>query len=260
LVAERSKASVAYALKDGFARVASAPAVAIGIFGVMRLLDLLPSDRMMIGNGARRTILLLLFWSFAYGGLIDRYARNRPTRARGFFGACGGHLMPLVRLGVVALLVGYALQALDAPVRVRRVVEVVVDVAMLFAGIRLVVEDRRSALGSLAAGIRFVRRNLVAVGVLWIVVGFIQYVLGSAQHAWVAYVIDSPPGAWTARVVDETFNALSLWQSVLFPSAAGIALFQARLAHAGYTAAPPAIWPESASAEAIANAAPRIPS
>jgi len=37
-----------------------------------------------------------------------------------------------------------------------------------------------------------------------------------------------------------------------------VALFQSRLAHAGYTAAPPAVWPESASAEAIANAAPTI--
>ena len=54
------------------------------------------------------------------------------------------------------------------------------------------------------------------------------------------------------------FFALSLWQATLFPYATGVALFQSRLAHAGYTAAPPAVWPESASAEAIANAAPTI--
>jgi hypothetical protein len=28
-------------------------------------------------------------------------------------------------------------------------------------------------------------------------------------------------------------------------------LFQGRLAHAGYTAAPPAVWPDSPAAEAI---------
>jgi hypothetical protein len=35
--------------------------------------------------------------------------------------------------------------------------------------------------------------------------------------------------------------------------ASEIALFQDSLAHAGYTAAPPAAWPESASVEAIRN-------
>ena len=36
--------------------------------------------------------------------------------------------------------------------------------------------------------------------------------------------------------------------------ASGIALFQSRLAHAGYTAGPPLEWPDSPAAEAIANA------
>jgi hypothetical protein len=39
--------------------------------------------------------------------------------------------------------------------------------------------------------------------------------------------------------------------------ASGIALFQSRLAHAGYTAAPPQEWPESPAAEAIVNASRR---
>jgi hypothetical protein len=34
---------------------------------------------------------------------------------------------------------------------------------------------------------------------------------------------------------------------------AATAYFQRSLAHAGYTAAPPRVWPESASAEAIRN-------
>ena len=41
---------------------------------------------------------------------------------------------------------------------------------------------------------------------------------------------------------------------VLLPLyASAIALFQSRLAHAGYTAAPPLQWPESPAAETIAN-------
>jgi hypothetical protein len=35
--------------------------------------------------------------------------------------------------------------------------------------------------------------------------------------------------------------------------ASAIALFQARLAHASYTAGPPLEWPESPAAEAITN-------
>ena len=40
---------------------------------------------------------------------------------------------------------------------------------------------------------------------------------------------------------------------VLASWASAIALFQARLAHASYTAGPPLEWPESPSAEAITN-------
>ena len=36
------------------------------------------------------------------------------------------------------------------------------------------------------------------------------------------------------------------------------ALFQAMLAHAAYTAAPPVVWPDSPAAEAIANADPAV--
>jgi hypothetical protein len=58
-------------------------------------------------------------------------------------------------------------------------------------------------------------------------------------------------------VSNEVFLAIQLWLK-LTAYASGIALFQSRLAHAGYTAAPPAVWPESASAEAIVNLAPHI--
>jgi hypothetical protein len=68
----------------------------------------------------------------------------------------------------------------------------------------------------------------------------------------------SPAHPWIERASNEAVFALSLWQATLFPYATGVVLFQSRLAHAGYTAAPPVVWPESASAEAIGNAAPTI--
>jgi hypothetical protein len=42
--------------------------------------------------------------------------------------------------------------------------------------------------------------------------------------------------------------------------ASATVLFQSRLAHAEYTAAPPLVWPDSPAAEAIVNAAPTRPS
>ncbi len=252
---DRSNAGVAHALRDGFARIAVAPLVAVGLFVVLRLLELSQDDGWtMIAAGKRRTIVALLFWAFAYGGVIDRYARNRPTRAHGFFAACGGHFLPLVRLAILPLVVAWGLMILQPGFVAGSAVVLIVDVVMQFARIRLVVEDRRSGLGAVLAGIRFIRRNFVSVAILWMVYGLLHVALGRASN----WLTTSPASPWIERAIDEAFFALSLWQATLFPYATGVALFQSRLAHAGYTAAPPAVWPESASAEAIANAAPTI--
>ena len=45
------------------------------------------------------TAAWLVLWSFLAGGIIDRFARARRTRAHGFFGACGMHFWRLLRLG-----------------------------------------------------------------------------------------------------------------------------------------------------------------
>src|SRR5258708_19716804 len=45
----------------------------------------------------------LVLSSFLSGGILDRFARNRPTRGRGFFGACGAHFPAIARLGLAAL-------------------------------------------------------------------------------------------------------------------------------------------------------------
>ena len=59
----------------------------------------------------RRRLAWLVVWSFLGGGILDRYARNRPTRGRGFFGACGAHFPAMLRLGVVEWLVWLAVGA-----------------------------------------------------------------------------------------------------------------------------------------------------
>jgi hypothetical protein len=226
------------------------------MFVVLRVLDLSANDIWpTAGAGVRRTLLPLLFWAFAYGGLLDRYARNRPTRGYGFFAACGAHFMPLARVAILPLLAFYVLPTLEPSFRMGGLVMMAVDVVMQFARIRLVVEDRRSAIGSILAGIRFIARNIVSVIGLWLVYGLLYTALG---YAYRTVASSLPAGGWTDRVINETFFALGLWLTTLFPYAASLALFQSRLAHAGYTAAPALAWPESASAEAIANASPRM--
>src|SRR5688572_5833045 len=46
--------------------------------------------------------LYLLGWLFLTGGILDRLARQRPTRAYGFFAACGVFFWRFLRLGVIA--------------------------------------------------------------------------------------------------------------------------------------------------------------
>ena len=127
---------------------------------------------------ARRCISLA--WTFLAGGIIDRYARQRPTARHGFFAASGVHVFRLLRLAVVSgagLLVALCLRppagcfssgssiararsASSATsffwrvalyVAVRRCCSWSVNVIFDYAKIRLVVEDRRSALGALSA-------------------------------------------------------------------------------------------------------------
>src|SRR5262245_33471081 len=49
--------------------------------------------------------LYLAGWAFLSAGIVDRYARQRPTRAHGFFAIAGGYLSRFIRLGAVVGLV-----------------------------------------------------------------------------------------------------------------------------------------------------------
>src|SRR5262249_5212496 len=43
----------------------------------------------------------VILWIFLAGGIIDRYARDRPVRAHGFFAASGVFFFRFVRLAIV---------------------------------------------------------------------------------------------------------------------------------------------------------------
>jgi len=131
----------------------------------------------------------------------------------------------------------------------------VVNLVFDYAKIRAVVEDRRSMVGALRAGARFVWRHRAATAGLYLAVGALFAVV-LAAYAAVA------PGVWgpgwsTARglAIAQLYVLARLWVKLVF-YASQTSLFQQRLAHADYTAAPAAVWPESAAAETIGHDAP----
>ena len=89
-----------------------------GIIGFAAVLDNLSA----FADGAVRPSPLLwlgacylLLWLFLAGGVLDRYARARPTRAHEFFAACGIYFLRFLRLAPFIALSYYALFAVVHP-------------------------------------------------------------------------------------------------------------------------------------------------
>lgn len=243
-------------------------------------------SRFLDGEGpdlalAGLTAAHLVLWLFLVGGILDRYARMRPTRSRAFFGACGTYFFRFLRLALVGaagywllfgLLHGWLFEDLygwanrDLTVErtafaLRAALYAVFlallgfwNVVMDYAKIRTVVEDRISMLGAVLAGWRFVVRHPMKT--------FGLYLLNAAAFLGVVllYAVAAPGAAgagalaWWAFVIGQVYLLARLAVKLAF-YASQTALFQRSLAHLAYTAAPDPIWPESPSAEAIANAA-----
>ena len=219
----------------------------------------------------------LLVWTFLLGGIVDRYARQRPTRSHGFFAASGVFFLRFARLSILAGLVYWFLFAVvhewifDDWVRTvteDRAVEreafawrllmyvifgillVAINTVFDYAKIRAVVEDRRSMAGALAASIRFVTRNpgrvfgLAALNALLflIVLGLWALIAPGAGRGGAAM--------WLAFAAGQLYLIARLFVK-LHVLASHTSLFQASLAHAAYTAVPQPVWPESPAAEMI---------
>jgi hypothetical protein len=219
----------------------------------------------------------IVLWIFVAGGILDRYARERPTYSHGFFSACGTFFFRFLRLAaaqwvVYAFLFAYLHRWLFDTFYPRITHEVNVErtaflvrlalyavfgilvaaAAMIFdyAKVRAVVEDRRSMLGAIRAALGFIQRNYAsAVGLF--LVNFVLFALVVALYAIVA------PGAWPAgakmwiaAAIGQLYIAARLWVKLVF-WASETALFQSRLAHAGYISRPAVVWPDAAGVEAI---------
>jgi hypothetical protein len=229
---------------------------------------------------AGATAAWLVLWSFLSGGVIDRLARGRRTRSHGFFAACGVHFWRFLRLGAIAWLVyaflfeyvhGWiftmAIETLTKNVAVERTafayraggylvfgaLLVLFSILFDYARVRIVVEDRRSAIGALLAGGRFVARHGGAVVGLY-GLNAVAFLLVVALYAAIA---PGAPGSglsmWLALGLGEAYILARHYLKLLF-YASETAFFQGALAHAAYTAAPSVEWPDSPAAETIANA------
>jgi hypothetical protein len=226
------------------------------------------------------TAAWLVLWSFLAGGIVDRFARARRTRAHGFFAACGIHFWRLLRLGIVAVLVygflfryvhswifarGYAWLTHDFTVErtafvirvfgyvVFGVLVIACNIVFDYARVRIVVEDRHSALGAILAGARFVRRHVGRVAALY-ALNAAAFLLLIAIYALVA------PGApraglsmWLVFGLGELYILARHYLKLLFYASETV-FFQGALAHAGYTASPVPVWPDSPAAETIGHA------
>ena len=219
----------------------------------------------------------ILLWIFVAGGILDRYARDRPTRAYGFFAASGEFFFRFLRLAlaqwfVYALLFGGLHPWLFDTLYPRLTHEITVErnaflirtalylvfgivVAagtMIFdyAKVRAVVEDRRSMLSAINAAVGFIGRNRGGAAALF-AANFGAFAIAVGLYAVVA------PGArsaglsmWLGVAVGQVYVLARLWVKLAF-WASETALFQGRLGHAGYVARPEPTWPESPAAEAI---------
>jgi hypothetical protein len=250
----------------------------VGFGAVLLNLEAILDNVPMAATIAGATGAWLVVWSFLSGGVLDRYARRRPTRAYGFFAACGTHFWRFLRLGLLAWIAYWILFAhvhwwlfeaiypwvtRDTTVErsafaVRLILYLVFGLLLVacnlvfdYARIRTVVEDRHSAIGAVLAGARFVRRHPSTIG-LYSLNACLFLVLA------LAYAVLSPGApeglaAWLALLVGEIYILLRHYVKLLF-YASQTALFQGQLAHASYTAAPPVVWPDSPAAESIGYA------
>ncbi len=219
----------------------------------------------------------VLLWIFVAGGVIDRYARDRATHTYGFFASSGVFFFRFLRIAVVQWIV-YAFlfgsmhpwlfdrlyprmihetsverTAFAARVVLYLVFGILVAAATMifdYAKVRAVVEDRRSMLGAIAGSLGFIQRNYGAAVSLFLA-NFTLFLIVVGLYALIA------PGAgrtgvtmWIGFVVAQLYVIGRLWVKLVF-WASETALFQNRLAHAGYVARPEPAWPESPAADAI---------
>jgi hypothetical protein len=284
LAADEAARGVNYEWWTEFSAQASgiASTFVTSVIGFAAVLDNLST---LLDRGPRPAAIIWLggayiaLWLFLAGGIIDRYARDRPIRSYGFFAACGVYFSRLLRLAPIMGLAYYVLFRYvhawlfhDFYERVTREVPAertaflwrlalyavfglllsVANAIFDYAKVRAVVEDRRSMLGALLAAFRFVRRHAGAVATLYVLNGSL-FVGVLALYAIVAPGAgQAGPVMWLGFAVSQMYLLARLWVRLVF-FASEVSLFQTHLAYTGYIATPPVRLPEPAIVEQLAG-------
>ena len=248
------------------------PAI-LGFAAVMKNLSTFVDNTgfpMVIGVALSLHMLVSLF---LIGGVLDRLARDRAIGAAAFFSACGMYAVRFLRLAIIATAVYWVLlvpyhqwlfgalsPALIENLTVERtaflyrlvlyamflVPLTLANLIFDYAKVRAVVEDRRSMIGAVVSAIRFIRRNPgAAIGLYLLDTLLFLVVIG-------VYFLVAPGAAANALAfaIGQVYIVFRVLVRLQF-AASQIALFQGRLAHAGYVARPVPKWPDSPAAEAI---------
>ena len=248
------------------------PAI-LGFAAVMKNLSTIADTTGLPGVIAIAVSAHMIVSLFLIGGVLDRLARDRTIGAGAFFSACGVYAVRFFRLAVIATAVYWVLfvpyhewlfdelyPELIEGLTVERTAfayRVILYVAFLipllfanlifdYAKVRAVVEDRRSMIGALAAGWRFVRRHPLSALALYTLDALLFLIV-----IGIYYLIAPPATQNTAAfAIGQLYIVLRVIVRLQF-AASQIALFQGRLAHAGYVARPIPRWPDSPAAEAV---------
>ena len=218
------------------------------------------TERPIVIVGAATVYIVL--WIFVAGGIIDRYARDRPTRTVGFFASSGVFFFRFLRLAAVQWIVYAVLFGSVHPLAVRPALsatsihEVTVErtafvvrvalylvfgvlVARLRDGLRLregaggrrrspqhARRDRGGRSASSAGTPRAAASLFLANFALFAaVIGLYALVAPGAGGAGVSM--------WIGFAVGQLYVVARLWVKLVF-WASETAFFQSRLAHAGY--------------------------
>lgn len=200
--------------------------------------------------------LLFLIWVFLSGGIVDRLARDARSSSRRFFAACGSCFGPLVRLGLIALAaygavltwIEPALANLAAGLEGAARMTLFGALAILlfalalvldYARIRIVIEDRRSAIGGVLASLRMLRatpgRIVAAQALFW----FVLALWGSLRGL-------------TQDVVTSELLAAGELVLKLALVATQASIYQQTLASAGWVARAEPKWPDEPSGDPAA--------
>jgi hypothetical protein len=246
----------------------------LGFGGTLAALDRVVAGRTIEAPLAIAVALYLAIWIFLTGGVIGRLATAAPQSWRQFLELCRRYFWRVARLGVLTGMAHFAVfgvvrpflldtllsraigvDAAESRVIVWRAVGYAVVLALAglvtlvadFARARLVVEDRRSAIGAIVAGARFVGRRFGRSAGL-----FLLNVLSLAVLArlWLQVSGGAEGSLWVIVLFSQVYLAARITGRLGF-IASEIVFLQGELAHATYLAPPAAAWPKSLSVDAL---------